>query len=74
MQIEIKGRTLRVKRKLGRALVTMGRARETRTYETRVEVPEPVPAVEEEQEISERTGKPKRQYRRRDMQAETGED
>lgn len=69
MLIEIKGRLARVNDKLGRALIALGRAKAVQNYQTRVMVAEPVVETEEV-EISERTGKPKRRYRRRDMQAE----
>ena len=78
MRIMIKGREVRVPSKLGHALIKAGRARSLQ-YEMRVTVPEPISEIEEKEEkeveeISPRTGKPKRRYRRRDMQAETSED
>lgn len=55
----------------GRALVAVGRA-ELVSGPIADRVPEPVQiALDDGAEISPRTGKPKRQYKRRDMQAET---
>lgn len=66
MKIVMKdGRQKTVKDSVGRALVKIGKATEAvdsaPAYQTR--------AMESE-EVSPRTGKPKRKYRRRDMQAE----
>lgn len=72
VEIEMVGKpgTIRVRATLARALVKMGRAR----YLTREASPAPVPAAPVKEKprprISERTGKPIRQYRRRDMKAE----
>lgn len=55
---------------VGKALIACKVARAV--YQTREIEPEPVSKfdAEEEVEISPRTGKPKRQYKRRDMQPE----
>lgn len=61
------GRHKTVKDSVGRALIKIGKATEAvasaPVYQTRA-------VTAETTEVSERTGKPKRKYRRRDMQAE----
>ena len=65
------GRHKTVKDSVGRALIKIGKATEKATedaheapkYQTRA-------LTSEKAEVSPRTGKPKRKYRRRDMQAE----
>lgn len=68
MEIVMKdGRRKTVKDSVGRALVKIGKATESvdsaPVYQTRA-------VNAETPEVSERTGKPKRKYRRRDMQDE----
>lgn len=53
--------------KVARIYIKKGKLRE---YQTASVVPEPVKVDEPAVEISERTGLPKRVYRRRDMEAE----